>query len=65
MTQLPDFSVKPVLAGEKALLRPFRADDLPAICAVLLDPEARILTGGVQNEAEKKEAGAGRHGAPS
>ncbi|MGH3292064.1 MAG: GNAT family N-acetyltransferase [Trebonia sp.] len=46
------FEVKPTLTGEKVLLRPFNDGDLPAIRAVLLDPEARILTGSVHHEAE-------------
>ena len=54
MTQRPDFAIKPTLTGEKAALRPFRDDDLPAIRAVLLDPEARILTGSVHDEAQAR-----------
>src|ERR1700761_4107133 len=52
MTATPDFATKPTLTGEKTVLRPFRADDLDAIRAVLLDPEGRILTGGVHDEKE-------------
>lgn len=51
MTQLPDFSVKPTLSGQKVVVRPFQGDDLPAMCAILVDPEVRILTGGVHDEA--------------
>ena len=40
-----DFSVKPVLTGDKVTLRPFAADDFPAIRAALLDPEVTRLTG--------------------
>ena len=46
------FAAKPTLTGEKVVLRPFTGGDLPAIRAVLLDPEARVLTGSVHNEAE-------------
>ena len=52
MTRGPDFATKPTLTGEKVVLRPFGDDDLPAIRAVLLDPEARILTGSVHDEAQ-------------
>ncbi len=40
-----DFSVKPTLTGEKVVLRPFVAADLPALTEVLRDPEAVRLTG--------------------
>ena len=51
MTQTTDFAVKPTLTGELVVLRPFTEDDLPAMRGVLLDPEARILTGSVHDEA--------------
>ncbi|GGX54086.1 GNAT family N-acetyltransferase [Streptomyces fructofermentans] len=40
-----DFSVKPVLTGEKALLRPFSEDDVPVMAEILADPEVLRLTG--------------------
>jgi RimJ/RimL family protein N-acetyltransferase len=52
VAQGPDFSIKPTLAGGKVVLRPFNDGDLPAIRAALLDPEARILTGSVHDEAQ-------------
>ncbi|MET8796291.1 GNAT family protein [Nocardia sp. NPDC004568] len=52
MTQLADFSVKPVLTGRKVQLRPFVDADLDAIRAALRDPEVRRLTGSVHDEAE-------------
>jgi RimJ/RimL family protein N-acetyltransferase len=48
----PDFAVKPTLVGDKVVLRPFNDGDLPAIRAALVDPEARILTGSVHDEAQ-------------
>ena len=48
------FASKPTLTGEKVVLRPFNDGDLPAIRAVLLDPEARMLTGSVHNAAEAR-----------
>jgi RimJ/RimL family protein N-acetyltransferase len=50
--QAPDFATKPTLPGERVILRPFRDGDLPAIRAALLDPEARVLTGSVHDEAQ-------------
>jgi RimJ/RimL family protein N-acetyltransferase len=44
------FAVKPVLSGELVVLRPFSKHDLPAMREVMLDPEARILTGSVHDE---------------
>ena len=52
MTQGPDFAIKPTLTGAKVVLRPFREDDVPAMCSILLDPEARVLTGSVHDEAQ-------------
>jgi len=40
-----DFSVKPVLAGERAVLRPFRIEDVPVLAAIIEDPEVRRYTG--------------------
>lgn len=54
MTQTRDFSVKPTLTGELVILRPFREDDLSAMSAAMLDPEARILTGSVHDEASAR-----------
>ena len=52
MTESPDFAIKPTLIGDKVILRPFSEDDLPAMSEALLDPEARILTGSVHDEAQ-------------
>jgi RimJ/RimL family protein N-acetyltransferase len=54
VTKQTDFSVKPTLTGEKVLLRPFTDADLPALRDALLDPEARILTGSVHDEAQAR-----------
>jgi RimJ/RimL family protein N-acetyltransferase len=54
VTTRSDFTVKPTLAGELVILRPFRADDLPAMREVMLDPEGRILTGSVHDEAQAR-----------
>ncbi|MFF6995152.1 GNAT family N-acetyltransferase [Streptomyces sp. NPDC008313] len=40
-----DFSVKPVLLGEKVLLRPFTEEDVPVMARILDDPEVGRLTG--------------------
>ena len=52
MTGDPGFATKPRLSGTKVVLRPFRDADLPAMRAMLLDPDARILTGSVHDEAQ-------------
>jgi RimJ/RimL family protein N-acetyltransferase len=52
VTKAADFSIKPTLTGERVVLRPFSGDDLPAMRAVLLDAEARVLTGSVHDEAQ-------------
>jgi RimJ/RimL family protein N-acetyltransferase len=49
------FSVKPTLAGERVLLRPFLLEeDAPAIRAVLQDPEVIRLTGMDHGPAERR-----------
>ncbi|MGR8010482.1 GNAT family N-acetyltransferase [Streptomyces hypolithicus] len=40
-----DFSLKPTLTGERVLLRPFTADDVPVMAGVLADPEVTRLAG--------------------
>ena len=54
MKERAGFAAKPTLTGEKVVLRPFSDGDLPAIRAVLLDPEARMLTGSVHNATEAR-----------
>lgn len=44
------FSVKPVLTGEKTLLRPFTVDDVPVMAEILADPEVLRLTGSPDEE---------------
>ena len=51
MTQVPDFAAKPTLTGERAILRPFVDADTPDLLAALGDPDVRILTGSVHDEA--------------
>ncbi|MPY61426.1 GNAT family N-acetyltransferase [Streptomyces spongiae] len=45
-----DFSVKPVLTGERALLRPFTEEDVPVMARILADPEVIRLTGSPPEE---------------
>ncbi|MFE9018982.1 GNAT family N-acetyltransferase [Streptomyces sp. NPDC007808] len=42
---MSDFSVKPVLRGERALLRPLVEEDAPVMARILDDPEVIRLTG--------------------
>jgi RimJ/RimL family protein N-acetyltransferase len=51
VTRDPDFATKPALTGERAILRPFVDADTPALLAALGDPDVRILTGSVHDEA--------------
>ncbi|GAQ63304.1 GNAT family N-acetyltransferase [Streptomyces scabiei] len=44
------FSRKPVLTGERAVLRPFTADDAPVMARILADPEVVRLTGSPAEE---------------
>uniref|UniRef100_A0AAU3HVX8 GNAT family N-acetyltransferase n=1 Tax=Streptomyces sp. NBC_01393 TaxID=2903851 RepID=A0AAU3HVX8_9ACTN len=44
------FSEKPVLSGEKTLLRPFTPDDVPVMTEILNDPEVLRLTGSPDEE---------------
>ncbi len=44
------FSVKPVLTGERAVLRPFTEDDVPVMTEILRDPEVIRLTGSPTEE---------------
>jgi RimJ/RimL family protein N-acetyltransferase len=54
VTQTPDFATKPTLAGDKVILRPFRERDLPAMSEAMGDPEGRVLTGSVHDEAQAR-----------
>ena len=55
MTDAPDFSTKPTLSGERAILRPFIDGDTQALLAALGDPDVRILTGSVHDEAAARK----------
>jgi RimJ/RimL family protein N-acetyltransferase len=45
------FATKPTLVGERATLRPFRADDVDALAEAIADPDVRRLTGSVHHPA--------------
>jgi RimJ/RimL family protein N-acetyltransferase len=51
----PDFSVKPVLTGDRVVLRPVRADDIPALLDALADPEVLRLTGSMHDSVPDAE----------
>ena len=54
--QRADFSVKPTLMGERAVLRPFMLDqDAPALREMLRDPEALKLTGSTNGPDDMAE----------
>ncbi|WP_312651885.1 GNAT family protein [Proteiniclasticum sp.] len=52
MKSMPNFIHKPVLEGERALLRPFKEEDLKFILAILDEPELRRLTGSASCDEE-------------
>jgi RimJ/RimL family protein N-acetyltransferase len=56
VTPVPDFATKPTLTGERGILRPFIDRDTPALLAALADPDVRILTGSVHDEADARRA---------
>ncbi|GGQ21096.1 GNAT family N-acetyltransferase [Streptomyces roseolilacinus] len=43
---MSDFSHKPVLTGDRVVLRPFTEDDAATMAAIIEDPETSRLTGG-------------------
>jgi RimJ/RimL family protein N-acetyltransferase len=45
------FASKPTLVGERATLRPFRAEDVEPMATALADPDVRRLTGSVHHPA--------------
>ena len=45
-----NFSIKPVLTGERTVLRPFTEDDVPVMTGILNDPEVITLTGSPAEE---------------
>jgi RimJ/RimL family protein N-acetyltransferase len=55
VTATPDFATKPKLTGDLVVLRPFHPDQYAGMSAALNDPEARILTGSVHDEATARE----------
>ncbi len=68
MTTMPDFARKPILCGEKVLLRPFQPEDIEPMMDILSDYEVVKLTGSActeeeahaplsQEEAEKENTG--------
>jgi RimJ/RimL family protein N-acetyltransferase len=45
MAPMLDFSVKPTLVGDRAVLRPVTTADVPGLIDLVTDPEGRRLTG--------------------
>ncbi|MEK8109167.1 GNAT family protein [Micromonospora sp. M12] len=50
-----DFSIKPTLTGERAILRPFVDDDLATFREAVADPEVARLTGSPANDTPDEE----------
>ncbi|MEE6271780.1 GNAT family protein [Georgenia sp. MJ206] len=55
-TGAADLATKPVLVGERAVLRPFAPDDAAVMAEILRDPELNRLTGSVHSTAEARAA---------
>ncbi len=55
MRQKIDFLTKPVLIGDKVILRPFEAKDCDIMLEILEEPELRKLTGSVLSDEEAME----------
>ena len=53
------FADKPTLTGERAVLRPFRDADLPALAEAIADPEVGRLTGSVNSSTAVPDAAFG------
>jgi RimJ/RimL family protein N-acetyltransferase len=51
-TTLGDLSIKPTLTGDRVLLRPFTAADVPVMAEILADPDVIRLTGSAHSTAE-------------
>jgi RimJ/RimL family protein N-acetyltransferase len=52
VTETPDFASKPTLTGERVILRPYVAADLPALRATMADLDVLRLTGSVHSKAD-------------
>lgn len=55
MEKKTDFKEKPLLTGERAILRPFRIEDFEDMIAILSEPDLRKLTGSAINEEKCTE----------
>lgn len=51
-----DFTNKPVLIGDKVILRPFEEKDCEVMYKILNEPKLRKLTGSVKNDEEAHKA---------
>ncbi|WP_433789530.1 GNAT family N-acetyltransferase [Actinoplanes sp. CA-252034] len=52
---MSDFSIKPVLTGERVILRPFTEADVPVFLEAVADPEVARLTGSSPSDAPDEE----------
>jgi RimJ/RimL family protein N-acetyltransferase len=50
-----NFINKPVLVGDRIILRPFEDNDIDEMIKILNEPELKMLTGSVSNDNEAKE----------
>jgi RimJ/RimL family protein N-acetyltransferase len=52
---MSDFSIKPVLTGERVILRPFIDEDVPVFLEAIADPEVARLTGSPPEDTPGEE----------
>lgn len=55
MKEKTDFKHKPIITGERMILRPFKEDDFDEMIVILNEPDVRMLTGSAVNEEECAE----------
>ncbi len=56
MKKNSNLAIKPVLAGEKVILRPFEEKDFEIMCEILNEPGLKKLTGSVSSDEEANAA---------
>ena len=50
-----NFKIKPILVGERVILRPFEANDIDTMINILNEPELKKLTGSISNNHDAKK----------
>lgn len=50
-----NFKIKPILVGERVILRPFEVNDIDTMINILNEPELKKLTGSISNDHDAKK----------